>query len=200
MLSLADAFSVMKKPPRRTLVFVAVDGEESGLLGSEYYAQHSSFKAGQIAANVNIDFINIWGKTGDVAQVGYGRSTLDDIVIKIAEAQGRKVIPDHNPEFGMFYRSDQFSFAKRGIPGLYLSTGLDFIGKPSGWGKETTDQWIKTYYHQPSDEYDPDWDLSGHLEDMELLFHVILELANRDEMPEWVKGDEFSKLRESPAE
>ncbi|MBN2275491.1 MAG: M28 family peptidase [Bacteroidales bacterium] len=196
ILTLAEAFSSLKKAPRRTLVFVAVDGEESGLLGSEYFAQHPTFPAEMIAANVNIDFVNIWGKTQDVVIIGYGKSTLDEIVRKYAEKQGRIVVPDATPELGMFYRSDQYSFAKIGVPGLYISTGLGFIGKPAGWGKETTDNWIRTHYHQPSDEYDPNWDLSGHIEDMELLFHVILDLANRDDMPEWLPGDEFEKIRQ----
>jgi hypothetical protein len=195
VLTLAEAFSSMKKAPRRSLVFVTVDGEESGLLGSEYYAQHPTFPPDMIAANVNIDFVNIWGKARDVVIVGYGKSTLDDIVRKVAEEQGRTVVSDQSPEFGMFYRSDQFSFAKIGVPGLYLGSSTDFVGKPAGWGKEATDNWIRTHYHQPRDEYDPNWDLSGHLQDMELLFRVILELANQDGMPEWAEGDEFSKLR-----
>jgi Zn-dependent M28 family amino/carboxypeptidase len=173
----------------------AIDNEESGLIGSEYYVQHPTFAPENIAADVNIDFVNIWGKTRDVVVVGYGKSTIDDIVRVYAEKQGRVVVPDQTPELGMFYRSDQYSFAKIGIPGLYLDTGKDFVGRPAGWGKEIKNDWIKTHYHQPSDEYNPDWDLSGHLEDMNLLFHVILELANQDKMPEWVPGDEFEKVR-----
>jgi hypothetical protein len=195
MLTLAEAFSTLKKAPRRSLVFASVEGEESGLLGSGYFVQHPTIAPENIAADVNIDFVNVWGKTQDVVVVGYGKSTIDDIVRKYTEKQDRIVMPDQSPELGMYYRSDQYSFAKIGVPGLYLYTGRDFIGKPAGWGKETTDSWIKTHYHQPSDEYDPGWDLSGHLEDMNLLFHVILELANQDKMPEWVPGDEFEKVR-----
>ncbi len=195
ILTLAEAFSELNKSPRRSLVFLAVDGEESGLLGSWYYAQNPTFSPQDIAANVNIDFINVWGKTRDVVVVGYGKSTIDDLVREYAKKQDRVVLPDLTPEQGMFYRSDQFSFAKIGVPGLYLDTGQDFIGKPEGWGKEITDNWRKTHYHQPSDEYDPTWDLSGHIEDLNLLFQVALQIADRDEMPAWLPGDEFEKVR-----
>jgi len=200
ILTMAEAFSAMKEAPRRTLVFAAVEGEEAGLIGSEYYAKHPTFAPENIAADVNIDFVNIWGKTRDVVVIGYGKSTIDEMVRVYAEKQHRVVVPDQSPELGMYYRSDQYSFAQIGIPGLYLDTGKDFVGKPAGWGKETTNIWIKTHYHQPSDEYDPAWDLSGHIEDMNLLFHVILELANQDGMPQWMPGDEFEKVRKGSGE
>ena len=172
-----------------------MDGEESGLLGSWYYAQNPTYEIENIAANVNFDFINAWGKTADVVVVGYGKSSIDKLVKKYAAKQKRKVLPDLRPEQGMYYRSDQFSFAQIGVPGLYLKSGEDFIGKPEGWGKETMDKWRQTHYHQPSDEYDDSWELSGHIEDMNLIFDIILEMANDDEMPSWVPGDEFENLR-----
>jgi Zn-dependent M28 family amino/carboxypeptidase len=193
ILGLADAFSSLKKPPRRTLVFLSVEGEESGLLGSWYYVQHPTFPIEKIAANVNIDFINILGKTKDVILVGKGKSSIDDIVTEYAAQQNRYVLPDQEPESGMFYRSDQFSFAKAGVPGLYLNPGQDVIGKPEGWGKTRSNQWLDDYYHQPDDEYSPSWDLSGQMEDLQLLFHVINKLANQDDMPEWSPGAEFKR-------
>lgn len=193
ILGLADAFASLKKPPRRTLVFLSVEGEESGLLGSWYYVQHPTFPIENIAANVNIDIINILGKTRDVLLVGKGKSSIDDIVTEYALQQNRYVLPDQEPESGMFYRSDQFSFAKAGVPGLYLNPGQDIIGKPEGWGKTRSNQWLDDYYHQPEDEYKPSWDLSGQMEDLQLLFHVINKLANQDAMPEWSPGAEFKR-------
>jgi Zn-dependent M28 family amino/carboxypeptidase len=193
ILGLADAFSSLKTSPRRTLVFLTVDGEESGLLGSWYYVQHPTFPAENIAANVNIDFINILGKTRDIILIGKGKSSIDDIVTEYAMEQNRYVLPDQQPESGMFYRSDQFSFAKAGIPGLYLNPGQDVIGQPEGWGKTRSNQWLDDYYHQPDDEYKPSWDLSGQMEDLQLLFNVINKLANQDDMPEWSLGAEFKR-------
>jgi len=195
ILSLAQAFSQLNSAPRRSLVFIAVDGEESGLLGSQYYAENPTFVPGQIAANINIDGANIWGKTRDVAIVGSGKSTIDEVVKEAAKTQGRIVLPDLMPEQGSFYRADQFNFAKIGVPALYLDTGQDFIGRPQGWGKKSVEHWIATHYHQPSDEYEPDWDLSGHIEDLVLIFQVARRLANDDRMPAWLPGDEFEAVR-----
>jgi hypothetical protein len=195
ILTLADAFAGMKKVPRRTLVFISIEGEESGLIGSWYYAHHPTFPPEAIAANINLDFANVWGRTRDVVSVGYGTSGIDAVVDKYAGEQGRTVKPDLEPERGMFYRSDQFNFAKIGVPVLYLSVGQDFIGKPGGWGKDMMQDWIKVNYHQPTDEYNPDWDMSGQIEDLNLLFRVITDIADADRMPEWKPGAEFEKFR-----
>ena len=196
ILTLAKTFSQLDKLPRRSLVFIALDGEESGLLGSQYYKDNSYFQPKEIAANINIDGANIWGKTRDIVIIGSGKSTIDELVKEVAETQGRIVMPDLMPENGYFYRSDQFNFAKIGVPALYLERGKDFIGKPEGWGKKTIENWIATYYHQPSDEYDPNWDLSGQIEDLILVFQVAYRLANDKKMQSWLPGDEFEAIRQ----
>ena len=195
ILTLAQAFSRLDNAVRRTLVFLAVDGEESGLLGSQYYAENPTFAAGKIAANINIDTVNIWGKTRDVSIVGSNKSTIDAEVEDVAKKHGRTTLPDPRPEQGSFYRGDQFSFAKIGVPALYLSGGQDYIGREKGWGQKQGASWINTHYHQPSDEYNPNWDLSGCIQDLNLIFEVALRLANKEEMPRWLAGDEFEPVR-----
>ena len=195
ILALAEAFSELERPVRRTLIFLAVDGEESGLLGSEYFAGNPTFPAGKIAANINIDSVNIWGKTRDVSIIGSGKSTIDATVKEAAKTLGRIVLPDATPEQGSFYRADQFSFAKVGVPCLYLSGGRDFIGRPKGWGQKKAEDWNSTHYHQPSDEYNSDWDLSGCVQNLNLIYQVALKLANQEQMPRWLAGDEFEPVR-----
>jgi Zn-dependent M28 family amino/carboxypeptidase len=195
ILALAQAFSRLDNPVRRTLVFLAVDGEESGLLGSQYYAENPTFPAGKIAANINIDTVNIWGKTRDVSIVGSNKSTIDAEVQEVAKKHGRTGLPNPRPEQGSFYRGDQFSFAKIGVPALYLSGGQDYIGREKGWGQKQGASWINIHYHQPSDEYNPNWDLSGCIQDLHLIFEVALKLANQEQMPSWLAGDEFEPVR-----
>lgn len=195
ILALAQAFSRLEHPVSRTLVFLAVDGEESGLLGSQYYAENPTFAAGKIAANINIDTVNIWGETRDVSIVGSNKSTIDFVVEEVAKKHGRTALPDPRPEQGSFYRGDQFSFAKIGVPALYLSDGQDFIGQVKRWRKQQAASWVNTHYHQPSDEYNPNWDLSGCIQDLHLLFEVALRLANQEQMPSWLAGDEFEPVR-----
>ena len=195
VLALAEAYSRFPQRSKRSLVFLMVDGEESGLLGSQYYAEHPTFPPEKIVANVNIDGANIWGKTRDVTLIGSGKSTIDDLVREVARLYGRKVLPDQMPEKGYFYRSDQFNFARIGVPALYLNSGLDFIGKPKDWGRKVVENWIATHYHQPSDEYSPDWDLSGQVEDLKLIFHVAYRLANDSACPQWLPKSEFQRAK-----
>lgn len=148
-----------------------------------------------IAANINIDGGNIWGRTRDVRQVGRGKSDLDRLLDRFAAQQERTVLPEEFPDKGYYYRSDQFSFAKVGIPAIYLDEGVDFIGRPEGWGQERIDEWLERDYHQPSDEVTPEWDLSGAAEDDRLLFGVGHALAQSDDRPAWTPGDEFAAAR-----
>ena len=195
ILTLAKTFTLLETPPSRSLLFLAVDGEESGLLGSQFYAENPTFPPGKIAANINIDGANIWGKTRDIALIGFGKSNIDALVKEIAKSQNRKVLPDQKPEQGSFYRSDQFNFAKIGVPAFYFDNGIDFVGRSKDWGEKTVTNWIETYYHQPCDEYSPDWDLSGHIQDLFLVFQVAVRLANDKKMPSWLPGDEFEAVR-----
>jgi Zn-dependent M28 family amino/carboxypeptidase len=195
ILNLARMFSSLKQKPKRTLVFAAVGAEESGTLGSQYFVEHPIVPLAKIAADVNIDGINIFGKTKDIVMVGYGKSTIDEIVRRVAGWQHRTVKPDQFPEQGSFYRSDQYNFARVGIPCLYLDSGVEFIGKPADFALKKVNEYIEKHYHQPSDEMRDDWDLSGAVEDLQLTFLVAYEIANAKEMPAWTKGDEFEAAR-----
>jgi Peptidase family M28 len=195
LLSVAKACSVLPKAPRRTILFAAVTAEEQGLLGSEYLARNPPAPPGRIAANINIDGINIFGRTRDLTMIGLGKSSLDSMVVALAAEQGRVVKPDQFPDRGFFYRSDQFSLAKVGVPAAYFSEGTDFVGRPAGWGREQIEKWEATHYHQPSDEYDPNWDVSGAIEDVQLDFYLGVKVADADAMVVWNAGDEFEAAR-----
>jgi Zn-dependent M28 family amino/carboxypeptidase len=195
MLAIAKAFTALPQRPRRSILFLAVGVEESGLLGSEYYAAHPTVAPGKMAANINYDGANIWGRTRDVALIGGGKSTIDQVAIAAAALQGRTVIPELFPDRGFYYRSDQFNFARIGVPALYLDTGSDFIDRPAGWGKEQLEAWEARHYHQPSDQLDADWSFEGMIEDAQLGFYVGLHVANAETTPTWVPGDEFEAAR-----
>ena len=132
-----------------------------------------------------------------VALVGKGKSTLDSVAGEVAALQGRVIIDEPFPDRGAYYRSDQFSFAKIGVPGLYFKGGLNFVGRDPGWGQKVTEEWGNKHYHQPSDEYDASWDFGGMIEDTQLGFLAGLAIAEADQMPTWLPGDEFAKLREA---
>ena len=166
----ADTPVALPEPPRRSVLIALVGAEEQGLLGSKFYAENPTFPSGKIAANINYDGGNIWGHTHDVTFIGLGKSTIDQLVTLIANEQGREVKPDQFADKGYFYRSDQFSFAKIGVPAMYLDTGTDFVDRPPGWGEERFSEWIGRHYHQPSDEVREDWVLDGLAEDAQLAF------------------------------
>ena len=195
MLAVARAITTLKPRPRRSVLFAAVAAEEQGLLGSEYLAAHLPRPAGYLAANINIDGINVWGRTRDATLIGLGKSSLDAIVVPLARLQGRAVKPDQMPDRGFFYRSDQFNFAKIGVPAVYLGSGLDYLGRPPGWGKEQREKWEAEHYHQPSDEHDPKWDLSGAVDDARLYLWLGSAIANAPHLPQWRPGDEFEHAR-----
>lgn len=195
MLAIARAVVALPKKPKRSILFAAVGAEEQGLLGSKYMADNCPIAPGYLAAVINIDGINFLGKTHDVNLIGNGKSNLDHWVEAVAKYQGRVVTPDHFPDRGYYYRSDQFSLAKVGVPGVYLHSGINLVGKPDGWGKQRLEEWVDKTYHQPSDEYDPKWDLAGAIEDTRLLAHIGLILADDPHMPQWNSGDEFEAAR-----
>src|SRR5260221_142111 len=182
--------------PKRTVFFLSVTSEEKGLLGSKWYAAHPLVPLEKTLADINMDSLNPWGKTSDVICVGYGQSTLDETLVSLAAEQNRSVKPDPQPEKGSYYRSDHFEFAKVGVPALYADSGVDFLGKPPGWGIAKGDDFTAHDYHQPSDEVKPDWDLSGAAQDLALLLRVGRTLADGDRWPEWKEGSEFRARRE----
>ncbi len=197
MLSIARAMASLleSERPKRSILFASVAAEEQGLLGSKYLGLNPPVPAGNLAAVINIDGINTLGATKDVVVIGKGKSDMDKIVERIARFQDRVVVGDQFPDRGSYYRSDQFSLAKAGVPGVYLSSGVHVIGKPDGWGKEQMRKWTEEIYHQTSDEYSDDWNLDGAVQDAKLLFYVGLQAANQTALPAWVKGDEFEAAR-----
>jgi len=200
VLAIAKALKELPEAPRRSIVIALVGAEEQGLLGSKWYAANPTFPPGKIAANLNYDGGNIWGHTHDVTYIGLGKSSIDDIVTMIAKEQGRVVKPDQFADRGYFYRSDQFSFAKIGVPAMYLDTGTDFVDRPPEWGREQVDHYTDVNYHQPSDEYDDSWNFDGMIADAQLGFWTGLAIANADEMPQWAPGDEFEAARKAAIE
>jgi Zn-dependent M28 family amino/carboxypeptidase len=194
LLAIARAAG-LSAPTKRARVFVAVTAEEQGLLGSEWYAKHPTFPAGKIAADVNIDSANVLGRTSDIGFAGYGRSSVDPVVVALARAQGRTVHSEAFPEKGGYYRSDQFSFAKVGVPGIFLRGGPAYVGRPAAWGEEQSTLYEKLHYHQPSDEYSKDWDLEGAIEDAQLLLLAGMRIADAAALPMWNAGDEFEGVR-----
>ncbi len=197
LLEIAEAFTKLKTPPKRSIIFLAVTAEEKGLLGAKYYATKPLYPLNRTLANFNVDGFNQWGRTKDISIVGYGNSTLDDLLSEIATAKGRTIKPDAEPEKGFFYRSDHFEFAKQGVPALYTDSGTEFIGKPADYGMKKRDEYTTNDYHKVSDEVKPDWDLAGAVEDTQLFFEVGLRVAQTDKWPEWKPGTEFKAKREA---
>lgn len=197
LLDIAAAFKKLPQPPKRSILFLSVTAEEKGLVGSKYYAEHPLFPLAKTAANINMDGINQWGKTSDFTVIGLGNSTLDDDLTRILKADGRTVRPDAEPEKGFYYRSDHFEFAKQGVPALDTDAGIDFVGKPSGYGMKKRDEYTARDYHKPSDEVKPDWDLSGGVQDVRTLFRVGYVVAQTDALPQWKPGTEFKAKRDS---
>jgi Zn-dependent M28 family amino/carboxypeptidase len=175
---------------------VFVGAEEQGLLGSKYYAANPTFAVDAIAANINFELGNIWGRTKNVVIHGKGKTSLDALVTQVASGQGRRVEDEADPRSGWYYRSDQFSFARVGVPAIWFESGRDFVGKPPGWGDRVVKAWIAEHYHQPTDQVTDAWSFDGMVDDTKLAFLVGAALANRDSMPTWTPGDEFAHLRE----
>jgi Zn-dependent M28 family amino/carboxypeptidase len=197
LLEIAEAFTKLPTPPQRSILFLAVTAEEKGLLGAKYYAANPLYPLDRALANINMDGFNQWGRTKDIVIVGYGNSTLDDLFTEAAASKGRTIKPDAEPEKGFFYRSDHFEFAKQGVPALYTGEGTEFIGKPEGYGMKKREEYTANDYHKVSDEIKPDWDLSGAVEDTQLLFQVGYRVAQSQRWPEWKPGTEFKAKREA---
>jgi Zn-dependent M28 family amino/carboxypeptidase len=195
VLAIARTFALLPERPRRSLMALFVAGEERGLLGSAYYAQHPSVPAGKIAANINIDSGNIFGRTRDATLISMGKSSLDQVAESVAKFQGRTLQGDQFPDRGSYYRSDQFSFAKIGVPALFFSGGTDVIGKPAGWGRQQIEEWELKKYHQPGDKLDGTWNFDGMIEDAQMDMLSAWVIAQADAMPTWNPGDEFEAAR-----
>jgi Zn-dependent M28 family amino/carboxypeptidase len=199
ILTIARAYRDMLPGASRSVVFMAVTAEESGLLGSEYYVEHPLVPLEKTAAVINIDALNPLGRAKDLEVVGFGASDLEELLADAARKQGRVLTPDRRPEAGRYYRSDQYNFAKAGVPALYVKSGATLRDRPADAGKAMLADYDANRYHKPGDEYREDWDVGGSIEDLRLLFEVGARVANETTWPEWREGNEFRAVREKSA-
>ena len=196
VLALASAFIKAEPPPKRSILFMCTTAEEAGLLGAKYYAEHPLYPLAKTAADINIDELNVWGKARDIEDTSYGFTDMDDMLAEHAKHQGRTAIPHPRPEKGSIYRADNFEFSRVGVPSLYIGNAEHLMSRPPN-GALRSDEFDAKDYHQPSDEVRPDWDLSGAVQDVDLLFEVGYQVANADKFPEWKAGNEFKPKRDA---
>jgi Zn-dependent M28 family amino/carboxypeptidase len=196
LLNIAQAFVAMKTPPKRSILFISVTAEEQGLLGSQFYAVTPIYPLAKTLANINMDGLNTWGPTKDVTVIGLGASELDDYAKAAAAEQGRTLRPDAEPEKGFYYRSDHFNFAKVGVPAFDPESGVDYVGKPAGYGMQKRDEYTANDYHKPQDEIKPGWEMSGAVQDLQLFLTMGYRIGNAARFPEWRAGNEFRAIRE----
>ncbi len=198
LLELAKAFKDSKSRPARSILFLAVTAEEQGLWGSAYYAENPIFAKEMTVADINMDMLYPYGKTRDIGLVGYGQSELEDLLQDEAELQGRYVAPEADPSKGMYFRSDHFNFAKIGIPALYIESGIELVGKGKEAGRKLHEEFNSKRYHTPDDQYDAaTWDVSGTVQDLQLLYRVGYRLSSTTNLwPQWKPRSEFRAVRE----
>lgn len=191
LLEIARCFAALRPPPRRTMLFLSVTAEEQLMLGSEFYAANPLYPLARTSAVINLEMLNVHGRTRDLTVVGLGESELDDYARQAAAEQGRFIKPDPEPERGMYYRSDHFSFVRRGVPAFEPDHGDEYVGKPAGFGREVRRDFFANLYHKPSDTVKPDWDLSGGVQDLQLYWMVGYRVAQAATQPAWTPGAEF---------
>lgn len=196
LLEIARLWSALPNKPQRSVVFLFTTAEEAGLLGSEYYAEHPEIPAGQTAADLNFDMLSPYGPTRDIGVTGAERTTLWPLVQRDAQRMQLQIAPDPEPEQGHYYRSDHFSLARVGVPSFSISPGTNYIGKPADFGKATFEDFNANRYHQPSDEYHEEWDVSGMEQLARFGLSLGLDIANTPKLPTWQAGDEFLAARQ----
>ena len=197
VLEIAEAFTVQDPRPARSVVFLLVTLEESGLLGSKYYAANPVIPLKDTVAVVNLDAMSVVGPTKDFVVIGLGNSELDEVLRPIAQAQGRVLVEEDGVEKGFFFRSDHFSFAKFGVPALYAKGGIDHVEKGEEFGRQVQADYQQVRYHKAADEYDPNWDLRGVVQDLQALYGVGRELAGNEAWPNYVEGNAFKAARDA---
>jgi Zn-dependent M28 family amino/carboxypeptidase len=195
LIALAQAQAKMG-PAARSMLFLAVTAEESGLLGSQYYAENPIYPLARTAGGVNMDGLNIFGPTRDVTIVGGGKSELEAFLARAVKDQGRVLTPEATPEKGSFYRSDHFSFAKLGVPMVYAESGEDMISGGIAAGHAASEDYVTNRYHKPQDEYDPKWNWNGAVQDLKIYFRIGRELADSNAWPNWYPTAEFRTIRD----
>jgi Zn-dependent M28 family amino/carboxypeptidase len=197
LLELASAYAGLDQAPRRSVMFLAVTAEEQGLLGSAYYASNPVKPLAMTVAGLNMDGLNISGPTNDVTISGFDLSELDDVIAAAAVEQQRVIVPESEPEKGYYYRSDHFELAKQGVPMLYPGSGYDHKTKGRAYMEARAADYIANDYHRVSDEYDPSWDVTGAMLDLQLYFTVGYKIADNDDWPNWREGTEFRAARDA---
>ncbi|MEP6602904.1 MAG: M28 family metallopeptidase [Spartobacteria bacterium] len=196
VIQLASAFTKLNPAPKRSVLFMSTTAEEAGLLGAKYYAQHPLYPLVKTLADINIDSMNVWGKTRDVEDTSFGFSTLDDMLAAAAQRQSRSAIPNSRPEKGSIYRADNFEFSKVGLPSLYIGKGEHLVARATD-APLRSDEFDLKDYHQVSDQVNADWDLTGAVQDVDLLFEVGYQVATGDKFPKWKPGSEFKSKRDA---
>ncbi len=197
LLELARAFAGARPKPARSVLFIATTAEEQGLLGAAYYARHPLIPLARTVADLNMDVMNVYGPTRDIEVRGRAMSSLDDDLRVAAHDRGLLVRPDAEPEKGYYFRADHFEFAKAGVPALSVQDGIDFVGRPAGWGIATLRNYTRFHYHKPADTYDPDWNLGGLRQELQVLYLTGRRLVDGDEWPQWRTGSPFLRTREA---
>jgi len=195
LIALAQA-QAKAGPAERSMLFLAVTAEESGLLGSAYYAENPVFPLAMTAGGVNMDGLNVFGPTRDVVIVGGGKSQLETFLVRAVQDEGRVMMPEATPEKGSFYRSDHFSFAKLGVPMVYAESGEDAVNGGVAVGHAAAEDYIENRYHKPQDEFDPNWNWAGAVQDLQIYYRIGRELANSDAWPNWYPSAEFRAIRD----
>jgi Zn-dependent M28 family amino/carboxypeptidase len=196
LLELARAYAAAEVRPPRSVVFLAVTGEERGLRGSEYYGKSPIIPTKKTMINLNYDGIDLWGETRDVNVSGAERTSVWPMVQEIAQALDYIIVPDAHPEAGYYYRSDHFSLARVGVPAFSIDMGNQYVGKPKEFGEQKYREYVEKHYHQPSDEYRPDWDLSGAKKLAAFGVYIGWRVAEQQGTTGWRPGDEFEKARQ----
>lgn len=199
LVTLAEAFG-KAGPTDRTLVFLAVTAEESGLLGAKYYGDNPVFPLEKTVGGINIDAMRMTGRARNIVVVGKGKSQLETYLDKALALQGRVATAEPAPEKGFYYRSDHFALARHGVPMLYTETADDLVVGGKEAGKSNLDDYTNNRYHAPSDEYDPSWDWTGVMDDVAVFYSVGRMLAESRDWPNWVEGDEFRAIRDRSAD
>lgn len=198
LLGAAQALVQLRPHPRRSIWFIATTAEESGLLGSEAYAQAPIVPLDQTAAEINIDVANVRGATRDIASLGADRSSLGIVFAAAARAEGLTPTGDPDPSKGSFFRSDHFPFARAGVPALSIESGVDFVGRPAGWGREQAELYNEHRYHRPSDEYSSAFTYAGMVQEVRVMLRVLIAVANSSAMPTWLSTAEFRRPAQKP--
>ncbi len=196
LITMAEQFSRARPAPERSIVFLAVTAEEAGLLGSAYYADNPLYPLARTAAVINMDALPPGGPTREVSVIGFGSSELESYLRSAARGQDRIIKPEPTPEKGFYYRSDHFNFAKKGVPALYIKLGIDDRVHGAAWGQAQLDDFTAKRYHKPGDEYDPQMDFSGSLQDLALLYEIGERISKEKSWPNWYPGNEFRTARD----